>query len=475
MSTHLKFMISSFVLALLINPQLSQAQQWEWSKTLESSGNCKVNGVTSDREGNTVIAGTFSGSVAFNTTAFTSEGGQDIFIAKYNQNGDLLWATQAGGPDEQEVFGLTSDKDGNIFITGYFLGGLNLGHVSLENGIDLKDKNCIVMKYNKDGAFMWALRSNGAGDKYGKAITADKDGNIFFTGVFTNEISFFYVKEHPGAAERGEHEEDDEDKPALKSKSASNIFIAKVVGDTEFLWIKQSDGAGINEPSGIETDNQGNCYITGSFSGECVFDSTSIKSEGGKDIFLTKYDSKGKVIWAKRAGGSLKDDQGSDIARGSDNHIYLTGYFSGPASFGKKKLKCLGDNDLFIAKTDLDGNTVWAKRAGGEGSEYSKSIELDSEGNIYVAGGFNGSFNFTKNKISNSGDWDIFVLKLNNRGKMINAYHAGGMGSDKGIGMTVNAQSNCFVLGAISQEARFDGIQLKNKSSHDIFIAKIKE
>jgi len=469
MKNPMKFVVLNLVISLLINLQLVKAQQWEWSKTLGNSGQCRAHGITSDSEGNTIITGSFSGTLSLGDTKFKSYGSYDIFLAKYSTNGNLIWAKHAGGTEDEEAFGVACDKEGNVFITGYFSGVLNLDNNALGNGVGENDKNCMVVKYDKDGSLQWAMRSMGAGDKYGKAITTDKDGNVLFTGVFTKEM----IIDFELCAMNKDHEEV-EIHADLKSESASNIFTAKVASNSNFLWIQQSKGTGINESTSIETDQDGSCYVTGSFSGKCNFGDKKIKSKGGKDIFVSKYDPAGNIIWAKRSGGSL-DDQSSGIVKDSNGYMYLTGYFSGSSYFGNTKLQSKDNSNILVTKMDSHGNTLWAKQAGGTGNEYSRGIKLDSKGNIYITGEYNTGFNFMDSKISNSGDWDIFVLNFNNQGEMIKGYQAGGKGRDRGVGITVNEKSNCFVLGTISQEAKFDDINIKTTGDFDIFIAKIKE
>lgn len=199
-----------------------------------------------------------------------------------------------------------------------------------------------------------------------------------------------------------------------------------------------------------------------------------ITSKGGKDIFVAKYDPSGKVIWAAQSGGS-KDDQSSGITKDTNGYIYLTGSFLKSASFGKTKLKSQGKEDIFVTKIDGDGNTLWAKQAGGLGNEYSRGIKLDSKGDIYITGEFNSSFDFGINKISNIGEWDICVLNFDHQGKAINGFQAGGKGCDSGIGITINQNDNCFVLGRIGPEVKFDHINIKNDGNFDVFIAQIKK
>lgn len=288
-----------FTLTILC-PLFSMAQFSEWEHKLLRTGKCKVHAVTSDRSGNTILTGSFSGSLAPHSGTYKTYGASDIFTAKYNSAGDLLWLKQAGGSNDEEAYAITCDKTGNIYITGYFSGFLNIDNLGLD--ASETEKNCFVIKYDKDGDVQWCMRSFGASDKYGKAITTDDDGNVFFTGIFKDEMLFENEDPNELCETRSDH---DEEEVVLKSKSSSNIFIAKANSNGEMIWLQQSLGKGIHEATTIETDTENNCYLKGTFSDRCSFGRKKIKSRNGKRFFITKYDASGNVLWAKDQSSAL--------------------------------------------------------------------------------------------------------------------------------------------------------------------------
>ncbi|MBK7855604.1 MAG: hypothetical protein IPJ79_12505 [Bacteroidetes bacterium] len=154
------------------------------------------------------------------------------------------------------------------------------------------------------------------------------------------------------------------------------------------------------------------------------FGSTTLNNlnPGYEDLFLTKYDRNGNLLWTKSAGGMFRDFAYS-IVHDGNGFIYLTGTFQGPSiSFDTITLAHNGgiDQDFFLVKYDENGNVIWANGGGGMNSEISNSIATDNNGNVLIAGYFNspslsiGSFTLTTN-----GDCDIFVLKYNNNGNLI--------------------------------------------------------
>lgn len=473
MKSLIKFAIVYLFIQLTFVSTPTSAQQWDWVKTFGGSGKCIAYDATTDNDGNIIVAGSFTGTVFFNNTKLVNDGIKDFFIAKYDTDGNLIWVKQSVSNKDNEAYGVVCDKSGNIFITGYFSGLVKLSdNISINSE---NEKNCFVIKYDKNGMFIWASRTNGVFDKYGKDLTIDKNGNILITGVFKNDISFFYEDEITGI-DKGDNNEDKETERSftLNSKGASDIFIAKYSCNNELLWAKQSDGDGTAESASIKSDNKGNSYITGYFTNTCSFGEMKLISKGGKDIIVVKYDSTGNVIWANQPCKSETDMQSCGMNIDKNNNIFLTGYFSGTAIFGKTKLESKNNDDIFISKMDYNGNALWAKQAGGTGNEYGREIVSGSDGNIYITGGFNSGFDFGTSKISNAGDWDIFVLKFDSQGNALNGFSAGSKGSDKAIGLVVNDKNKIFVLGSISGSANFNGNIIKSKGDNDDFVAKIK-
>ena len=300
------FIHSGILLSLSVLPATSHAQHQDWENKLIHSGTCKVHAVTTDAAGNTLITGSFKGSITFHETRFVSHGASDIFTAKYTAHGNLLWGQQAGSANDDEAYAITSDKNGNIYITGYFSGFFNMGNLALD--ATETEKNCFVLKYDKDGFIQWAVRSFGIADKSGKAITTDQEGNILFAGVFSKEMLFEYEDPNEKCETRTDEEREGK---ILKSKSPSNVFIAKMSSKGELIWFQQSNGKGSNDATAIESDSNSNCYVKGTFSNRCVFGNTKIKSKKGNSLFVTKYDPTGNVVWARPSGDSSSGIKGS--------------------------------------------------------------------------------------------------------------------------------------------------------------------
>jgi hypothetical protein len=236
-----------------------------------------------------------------------------------------------------------------------------------------------------------------------------------------------------------------------------------------FLWAKRAGGTSSDESKGIAVDSSGNAYITGEFQGTAVFGATTLTSAGQSDTYMAKVDSGGNFLWAKRAGGT-NQDYVNGIAVDSSGNAYITGHFEGIAEFGATTLTSAGNNDTYIAKVDSGGNFLWAKSTVGVGG-----IAVDSSGNAYITGSFWNTAVFGATTLTSAGHPDIYIAKVDSGGNFLWAKRAGGYGTDVGAGIAVDSSGNAYVTGLFEDTAVFGATTLTSAGGTDIFIWKVMD
>lgn len=309
-----------------------------------------ANAVATDAAGNVFVTGVYSNTMNFGTVTLTNPPGtpvsREIFLAKYDGNGNFRWARSAGGWDTDVAFHLATDPTGNVIITGHTTStNYAFGPIAFESTGAGQD--VFVAKYDTAGNVLWARNAGGSdGYHYSWAVATDSAGNIYITGIFEDTIWFGSL--------------------ALTSATAGNgdIFLVKYDANGNVIWARQAGGIYDDQGFSVATDSSGNVLVAGGFySPTCSFGSVTLTNAGGNngknESFLAKYTGAGTLLWAQRAGG-VEGDYMSAVAVGPQNAPHVTGVFYGTATFGTNTLTSAGRpvgsvGDVFTARLAAPG------------------------------------------------------------------------------------------------------------------------
>ena len=253
---------------------------------------------------------------------------------------------------------------------------------------------------------------------------------------------------------------------------STTVYVEGRSGDISGVvwgWAEMTSGVfGAVSVEEIALDSSGNAYVTGMINGTVTFGNITIVSNAHYDIFIAKLSSSGSWQWAVTIGGQFPD-YGRGIAVDSSGDIYVTGAFNGTVNFGNTVLTST-EYDAFIVKLSSSGSWKWAIKAGGSGPDSGNGISVDQSGNAYVTGYFMGEATFGSTNLTNGG---IFIAKLSNDGLWQWAVSAGGSGYDLGHGIAVDSSGNAYVTGMIDGTVTLGSINLTSYGETDIFIAKL--
>jgi hypothetical protein len=353
---------------------------------------------------------------------------------------------------------MATDSSGNVYTTGFFIGSLDFdgdGVAELNNLYSPDD--IFISKLNNNGGFIWAKQIGRGGTDIGYSVTVDSSGNVYVIGYFSayNNGSGVIVDFDPGATTYN-----------LNSAGGEDIFILKLDSNGNFLWAKSMGGTGNERGYDLAVDSNGNVYSTGYFSNTVDFDPSNgifnLTSAGMGDIFVSKLNSTGDFVWAKRMGGAGSPsaagfDEGRGIAVDSTGNVYTTGRFEPLAAdfdpgTGVFNLTNEGGVvDIFISKLDSNGGFVWAKGIGGASIDIGYGITLDSISNMYITGSFWENVDFDPSlgtaTLNSSGGSDIYVSKFNSNGEFLWAKGMGGSNSEQGSSIAIDSIGNVYTTG----------------------------
>jgi PKD repeat protein len=301
--------------------------------------------------------------------------------------------------------------------------------------------------------WQWAANGGGSTDDFCYSISRDSAGNCYATGTFTGTIALGPT--------------------VLVSAGAEDVCVAKTDPNGNVLWIAQAGGINSDSGFGIATDALGNSYVTGYYQGSISFGSLVLNAVGSNDVFVAKIDPSGTWLWAESAGGS-GNDKAMGIVLGPGGVSYITGSFSGTASFGNTDLTTSGGTDVFIASVTSDGDITGAVKAGGPINDTANAIAIDAGGNCYITGSYTMSATFGGYDIAAAGSLDdIFVAKLSSAGVWQWAETAGGTSLDIGKSISVDNEGACFVTGNFNGSATFGSQVLNSGGGTDFFVARL--
>ncbi|MDP4266781.1 MAG: SBBP repeat-containing protein [Bacteroidota bacterium] len=444
-----KFIILLFLIIHLI----SKGQEWQWVEKFGGNSYDLGRSITTDRSQNIYIIGTFQNQATFGKNIISSYGGSDIFVLKINQNGKIILSKKIGGHLDDYGKFISTDKYGNFFITGSFQ-----DTAYFDNSIIVSKgkSDAFLAKYNSEGLLIWVKKLGSSENGEGKSIYIDFSGNCYVTGNFSGSINC--------------------NNEVIKNKGKSDIFVTKIDKDGIQKWVRNFGYPGKNSGESISGDLSGNIFITGIvdstiYSGN--FTISSIKSHNlERDIYISKYNSNGQLLWYKICGGQ-EDNRGLGISNDSTGNCYVTGYFSGMAKFDTTEIYAVNGWDIFLAKFNTVGKLIWIVSEGGERHDYSSSVCNDKYGNCYITGGFMKSIEFGKKKKKGNKGWNCFVAKYDTNGafKWVESIESNKDSYSYGICMDVTG--NCYITGSFSNSVKFGSKKLNTKND-DIFVARLK-
>jgi hypothetical protein len=156
-----------------------------WSKRFGDGQTQQGSGIATDRLGNVVLAGTFQGTADFGGGDLTSAGSYDIYVAKYDPSGTHLWSQRFGDAGQQYGETVAFDLLGNVIITGPFFGSVDFGGGWLTVA---GNSDFYLARFKPDGTHDRSQRYGGTGSQWSEEIAADALGNIVVTGYFDGSM-----------------------------------------------------------------------------------------------------------------------------------------------------------------------------------------------------------------------------------------------------------------------------------------------
>ncbi len=339
-------LVSLFIFLINLTPYLTQTlPEIIWSKQIGSTGDDKILSITFDSDAQNIYATGFASGELEGTT---NSGGKDLFLSKYDTDGNIKWTKQLGSNQDEEALSIIFDSN-DIYVAGITKGTMDVPN---KGGID-----AFITKYDADGNNKWTRQFGSSNDDSVKSLAINTNTkNIFMTGLTYDHFG--------GGTLLGN----------------GDAFIMEYDKEGNFISFSSIGTDQLDLGKSITIDSTNNyIYVGGSTEGS--FPNNSIK--GGTDFFLAKYDLSGNKEWIIQDGTSENDSIESIFLNPDRNYIYITGTTKGKLDSDP----FLGEGDCFIGKYDKNGTKIWIKQFGTTNDDQSKSITVSADGNfIYITG-----------------------------------------------------------------------------------------
>jgi len=166
--------------------QFDPAGKVQWIQQAGVLGTTQGSSIAVDRHGNSLVTGFYDSLAFFGTNTLSTYGFYDLFLAKYDQQGNLVWVQNTTSSAINGA-GIATDADGNGYVTGSFIGPASFGDLTLTNNAV---SEIFLVKYDADGNFVWAKQSGGQAECAGYAVAVDSVGTCYLTGSISGIASF---------------------------------------------------------------------------------------------------------------------------------------------------------------------------------------------------------------------------------------------------------------------------------------------
>lgn len=416
----------------------------------------KTRGMALDKHGNVYLAGEFSETADFGEFKLTSRGGLDIFLAKYDPNGKCLWTRQAGGTKTDRAYAVAVDNEDRVYVTGHYESDdatFEGTAISNSGSYDL-----FIARYDSDGKLIWVRRGGGAGYDTGHGIAVDGKGNVYLGCAVVGDATFGDLADkdpsksaravvvcyaadgklrwltHPhgkGSSSCGSiaadpagntwlcggysGEQEFGPRVGLKTTGGRGLFVARFDPTGKPLWAAGTEGKANGVATSVGVDGKGQCYMAGMFQGTVTgLGDANFTSVDGYDIFVAALSPDGKPLWARHGGGK-GIDYALGLAADPTGGCYVVGEISTTCDFGNgvKVSSTPPARDLYVARFSEDGQIGPVKTFGTERDDMGYCIGLDLVRNaLYVSGAFAVATRYGKTDLQAVGGNDVMLIKL---------------------------------------------------------------
>ncbi|WP_460500568.1 T9SS type A sorting domain-containing protein, partial [Hymenobacter agri] len=451
---------------LLVAVAVPGTPAWNWASRHGNRGDDRTTASATDAAGNTYVTGYFRDSITVGNTRLYSLGDNDIFVAKYDAAGAVVWAQRFGGTQADQGLTVAVSAQGAMYVGGVFGGTMQVGSTTLTASAF---QHMFLARLDAStGAPFWALTTTGTSGIIGNSIrslTTTASGDVLACGDFTGTLNL-------GGQQ-------------LTGGNNSSWLIACLSDAGTVKWVRAL-GNGSNPASAlhIDCDSSGNAYVVGMANGTFTAGPSTIpNSNGAYAVYLVYFSSQGQPQWARSFIGA-RYTSSPDVAVDAAGNAYVTCFtdaasvtFTGATAADSKTLPPTSTRtESYLACYTPGGNPVWARNlATCNATSWNIASAVAVRGGFLYAGGwFTGSNTFDAITLpSTPAGYTAFVAKYSlTTGQNIWAQQSA-LDACAPRDLGVDAAGNTYLAGDFGPTIAFGTTMLTSAGSNDGFVAKL--
>lgn len=353
--------------------------QVEWAELFYSDKDVQLFKIEKGDNGNIFVAGRYEENLTYKQNSLTQIGGEiSGFIAKLDENGDLIWITEITSSDDLKINDIQF-HNGNLYFAGYSKTSLSYGGVTINSS---GKNDLFVAKMNSSGAVEWLEKAGGSysGDcglvanDNAQGLSVDHYGNVIITG------NYYLTADFQGSF--------------LTQDDVVDSYIAKYSPDGLLLWVERIGGDKIQVGVSVDNDSDNNLYVLGRYNGSVEVENEqllSVNDPGGLfyDMFVVKFNPDGELVWLKSIG-DMSSEYPSDIIVDMNDDVFISGVINGDLNVESNSILCPGASRMIVLKYDNDGDFKYVKDAGSY-QQRINALDINENNDVYLAGVVNTS------------------------------------------------------------------------------------
>jgi hypothetical protein len=425
-----------------------------WADGIGNADDQGGSDVAGDAAGNVYITGTFDGTMDFgNGNTISSKGSGDIYVAKYSPAGVCQWAKRFGDLNPQSGRGIAVSSTGLVAIVGSFQGTVDFGGGAL---VSAGSTDIFVARFSTDGVHVWSKRFGDSSAQSAKDV------------VFTSANDVAVIGDYYGTFNLG-----GANLPAAPPPDQA-IFIGQLEGKTGAHVWSRGVAAAFGIGRAVAADANGNVYFGGHYSGTANAGCGSQTTNTGYDGWVARYNNVGTCSWSKLFTGTDNTTMVTHLDV-DGTAVWALGTYEGTVNIAGESVSSFGtEGQIFLARlSTVTGNAAFAKGLGSVDTDIPGGIAAAPNGQVHVAGRYEGTINLGGADHTSAGLYDVFLARFDDDGVLMWSKSTGD-GADQSVAsLGRNGDKDLLVTGFNEGVISFGAFQLATAGGSDAYVAVI--